>query len=78
MEFTNFNLPGAVTPTNEARYILPTFEERTAYGYKRQDPYAKLDQVPVALVVDDEGSTSTETGYENFGDTIADQLIEDG
>src|SRR3954453_12343471 len=24
------------------RYILPTFEERTAYGYKRQDPYAKL------------------------------------
>ncbi|MCU1436965.1 MAG: endopeptidase [Naasia sp.] len=25
-----------------ARYILPTFEERTAYGYKRQDPYAKL------------------------------------
>ncbi|CAN5334055.1 ATP-dependent Clp protease proteolytic subunit [soil metagenome] len=28
------------TPSN--RYILPTFEERTAYGYKRQDPYAKL------------------------------------
>jgi ATP-dependent Clp protease protease subunit len=26
----------------DARYILPTFEERTAYGYKRQDPYAKL------------------------------------
>ncbi|AZZ48859.1 ATP-dependent Clp protease proteolytic subunit [Rathayibacter rathayi] len=25
-----------------SRYILPTFEERTAYGYKRQDPYAKL------------------------------------
>ncbi len=25
-----------------ARYILPSFEERTAYGYKRQDPYAKL------------------------------------
>ncbi len=24
------------------RYILPSFEERTAYGYKRQDPYAKL------------------------------------
>ncbi len=42
MDFTNFTLPGAVTPTNEARYILPTFEERTAYGYKRQDPYAKL------------------------------------
>jgi ATP-dependent Clp protease protease subunit len=26
----------------EARYILPSFEERTAYGFKRQDPYAKL------------------------------------
>ena len=25
-----------------ARYILPQFEERTAYGYKRQDPYTKL------------------------------------
>lgn len=26
----------------QARYIFPSFEERTAYGYKRQDPYAKL------------------------------------
>ena len=25
-----------------SRYVLPTFEERTAYGYERQDPYAKL------------------------------------
>ncbi|QZY52078.1 ATP-dependent Clp protease proteolytic subunit [Leucobacter tenebrionis] len=25
-----------------SRYVLPSFEERTAYGYKRQDPYAKL------------------------------------
>ncbi|MBE8528351.1 ATP-dependent Clp protease proteolytic subunit [Rothia kristinae] len=24
------------------RYVLPSFEERTPYGYKRQDPYAKL------------------------------------
>ena len=44
----NFNLgssvagTGQVRPTAESRYILPTFEERTAYGYKRQDPYAKL------------------------------------
>ena len=37
------NMPsGLAGPTAEARYILPTFEERTAYGYKRQDPYAKL------------------------------------
>ena len=40
----NFNLPGSGMgrPTPNDRYILPTFEERTAYGYKRQDPYAKL------------------------------------
>jgi ATP-dependent Clp protease protease subunit len=35
---TAFN--GAAAPSS--RYILPSFEERTAYGYKRQDPYAKL------------------------------------
>ena len=42
MEFTNLNPSGVARPTAESRYILPTFEERTAYGYKRQDPYAKL------------------------------------
>ena len=26
----------------QARHILPQFEERTPYGFKRQDPYAKL------------------------------------
>lgn len=37
-----------VPPTHGAqmlpgsRYILPQFEERTAYGFKRQDPYTKL------------------------------------
>jgi ATP-dependent Clp protease, protease subunit len=44
----NFNTPQ--TPSGQAsgltmpssRYILPNFEERTPYGYKRQDPYAKL------------------------------------
>ena len=25
-----------------SRYVLPTIEERTAYGYKRLDPYTKL------------------------------------
>jgi len=25
-----------------ARYVLPTVEEKTAYGFKRQDPYTKL------------------------------------
>lgn len=36
-------LPGGAAPTMpQARYVLPNFEERTPYGYKRQDPYAKL------------------------------------
>ncbi|MCY7412853.1 MAG: ATP-dependent Clp protease proteolytic subunit [Salinibacterium sp.] len=33
---------GTAGAAQESRYILPSFEERTAYGYKRQDPYAKL------------------------------------
>ena len=36
------DLPGRIAAAPSSRYILPTFEERTAYGYKRQDPYAKL------------------------------------
>lgn len=32
----------AALPNPGSRYILPSFEERTAYGFKRQDPYAKL------------------------------------
>lgn len=43
MEFTDPTLfSGTAGRMPESRYILPTFEERTAYGYKRQDPYAKL------------------------------------
>jgi ATP-dependent Clp protease protease subunit len=34
--------PAAERPEITGRYILPSFEERTAYGYRRQDPYAKL------------------------------------
>src|SRR6187399_582909 len=35
--------PGGLAPSSPAsRYVLPQFEERTAYGFKRQDPYAKL------------------------------------
>ncbi|GIG29189.1 ATP-dependent Clp protease proteolytic subunit [Cellulomonas marina] len=34
---------GGSAPASPAgRYVLPQFEERTAYGYKRQDPYTKL------------------------------------
>jgi len=44
MKLTNLSgQPGGTAGrAPEARYILPSFEERTAYGYKRQDPYAKL------------------------------------
>jgi ATP-dependent Clp protease, protease subunit len=33
-------ISGPATPVG--RYILPQFEERTAYGFKRMDPYTKL------------------------------------
>ena len=37
------SLAGGFAPSSPAsRYVLPQFEERTAYGYKRQDPYTKL------------------------------------
>ncbi len=36
-------LAGGRAPQAPAsRYVLPQFEERTAYGFKRQDPYTKL------------------------------------
>jgi ATP-dependent Clp protease protease subunit len=33
-----------MNPMNDfsSRYVLPTIEERTSYGYKRLDPYTKL------------------------------------
>lgn len=34
--------PGTNIAMPSSRYILPSFEERTPYGYKRQDPYNKL------------------------------------
>ena len=35
--------PGGLAPASPTgRYVLPQFEERTAYGFKRQDPYTKL------------------------------------
>ena len=40
METPHFSAGAPAMPSS--RYILPSFEERTAYGYKRQDPYAKL------------------------------------
>ncbi|MGO2659454.1 MAG: ATP-dependent Clp protease proteolytic subunit [Mycetocola reblochoni] len=42
MESPLISASGARAQSPSSRYILPSFEERTAYGYKRQDPYAKL------------------------------------
>jgi putative membrane protein len=47
------------------------------YLWANQDPYARLDQVPVALVVSDTGST-VDGVTTNYGDDVAEQLLDDG
>ncbi|WP_144718379.1 ATP-dependent Clp protease proteolytic subunit [Agrococcus jejuensis] len=37
-----FEAGGQSLALPQSRYILPQFEERTPYGFKRQDPYNKL------------------------------------
>lgn len=48
------------------------------YLWANQDPYAKFPDVPVALVVGDEGapSTSDDGSTVNYGEDVADNLIE--
>ncbi|CAH0254174.1 YhgE/Pip domain-containing protein [Microbacterium foliorum] len=53
------------------------------YLWANQDPYAKFPDVPVALVVDDEGAATPTTGTDaptgetvNYGEDVADNLIE--
>jgi putative membrane protein len=53
------------------------------YLWANQDPYAKFPEVPVALVVDDEGAPAPTTGTEpatgetvNYGEDVAENLIE--
>ncbi|MDF0512106.1 YhgE/Pip domain-containing protein [Agromyces sp. H3Y2-19a] len=54
------------------------------YLWANQDPYAKFAEVPVALVVEDEGvaastsATGEATEARNVGEEIADELIADG
>ena len=39
----DLHLPsGAAASAPSSRYVLPQIEERTSYGFKRQDPYTKL------------------------------------
>ncbi len=44
------------------------------YLWANQDPYAKLVDIPVALVIDDEGATINGTDR-NVGDEVADELV---
>lgn len=47
------------------------------YLWANQDPYSNLDQVPAAIVVEDEGSGSG-AEYQNIGMDVAESVLEDG
>lgn len=47
------------------------------YLWANQDPYGNLSEVPVALVVQDDGATLNGADR-NLGDEVADSLLEDG
>ncbi|QNE36535.1 YhgE/Pip domain-containing protein [Leifsonia shinshuensis] len=47
------------------------------YLWANQNPYANLDRIPAAIVVDDTGTT-VDGKTVNYGDQVADQLIADG
>lgn len=46
------------------------------YLWANHDPYGSLDEVPVALVVADEGA-DTDDGEQNVGEEVADTLVDD-
>ena len=46
------------------------------YLWANQDPYARLNQVPAAVVVSDRGTTVDEKTV-NYGDRVADELVDD-
>ncbi|MGO4301457.1 YhgE/Pip family protein [Leifsonia sp. RAF41] len=47
------------------------------YLWANQNPYANLDRIPAAIVVDDSGTT-VDGKTVNYGSDVADQLIADG
>ncbi|MCU1406750.1 MAG: hypothetical protein JWQ43_3053 [Glaciihabitans sp.] len=47
------------------------------YLWANQDPYNRLDQIPVALVVSDTGAT-VDDSFHNYGDEISDEVLDDG
>ncbi|MFD6179091.1 MULTISPECIES: YhgE/Pip domain-containing protein [unclassified Isoptericola] len=65
-----------------AMALIPTLYAGL-YLFANHDPYGQLEQVPAAVVVQDEGTTTTdaETGEKterDFGRDVADQLLDDG
>ncbi|WP_061964986.1 YhgE/Pip domain-containing protein [Demequina aurantiaca] len=47
------------------------------YLWANQDPYARLDQVPAAIVVEDTGA-SVDGAERDYGQEVAQQLVDDG
>ncbi|MCB7136329.1 YhgE/Pip domain-containing protein [Cellulosimicrobium marinum] len=65
-----------------AMALIPTLYAGL-YLFANHDPYGRLDQVPAALVVLDEGTTTTdattgETAHRDLGRDVADELLDDG
>jgi putative membrane protein len=65
-----------------AMALIPTLYAGL-YLFANHDPYGRLDQVPAALVVLDEGATTTDaatgaTERRELGRDVADELLEDG
>lgn len=65
-----------------AMALIPTLYAGL-YLFANHDPYARLDEVPAALVVLDEGATTTDattggTERRELGRDVADELLEDG
>lgn len=65
-----------------AMALIPTLYAGL-YLWANHDPYDRLDEIPAALVVQDEGATTTdpatgETTHSDFGADVAEQLLDDG
>ena len=65
-----------------AMALIPTLYAGL-YLFANHDPYGRLDQIPAALVVLDEGATTTDaesgaTEHRDFGRDVADELLDDG
>ena len=57
-----------------ALVLIPTLYAGL-YLYANSDPYANLDQVPAAVVMEDQGATDATGKPLEYGDDIAQELI---